>query len=179
MKGMIRSTKTAEKELRQKKPNLGSWSPMLIEEYMKDPENRKIAVEYRGDNLQYIPGDYADADLCARALLAPNSWAAIAIPYDVWTEKMARIAVRQNGRLMKYVPDRIRTFEWCCAIVAEDPLCIKWIPDPYIEKIALNGAKAYVDTPLEEIWKPIGPGYHENRGKRTEEYEALVKEISR
>ena len=175
---MIRSTKTAEAELKRKKPILFNWSPVLIDKYMSDLENRKIAVEYNGDNLRCIPGEYADSELCARALLAPNSWAALAVPNDAWTEKMARIAVSRNDKIMQHIPERIRTFDWCCAIIRTHPLCIRWIPDDFIREIAVRGAKNYDVLPLEELWQPIGPGFPANRGKRTEEYEALVKEIS-
>lgn len=171
---MYTSRKTALEQLRRRRPEINRWSQDLIDEYTKEEDYRKIIVEAWGGNLTYIPKEFIDANLCARAIICGRSGSSI--PDEMWTEKMALAAVDFDSDAIRSIPARFKTLEFMSAWILRNPsiICAWDFPKEHQQEIAIHGAKSFADGPLPS-YLGRSPGFSK---EHHEKLEAFISEIA-
>lgn len=95
--------------------------PVLLECY------ERIAIDHK-HGINRIPQAFVTTELCLK-VLPYNGYAIRLIPHEQQTKEMALSAVRDEGRAMEFVSDRLIDFELCMAAVSKTGLALRRVPN--------------------------------------------------
>ena len=109
---------------------------------MRTDKMYKLAVEYWGSNLKYLPDELKTPELCRIAVKSRGDALAY-VPENLKTEKLCRIAVKKSGDALAYVPENLKTAALCEMALNNSPYALLHIPCKFLNnklfKIAIIG----------------------------------------
>ena len=95
------------------------------------------AIKRGSYDLQYVPKKHKTLELCLTALLHVGSICFRYIPKRIKTKDFYKLALQENGFLIKYIPEDLLTKDLCRIAIRKDKSNLEYIPKNIIEKYNL------------------------------------------
>ena len=94
-----------------------------------------IAVYFNPENIQYVPDEF-QKELSAYAVKRdPKTLQYVKIEYK--TERMCTLAVLEDGLLLRFVPDNLKTIDICLFACQNNVKAIRYASQEFIENHTL------------------------------------------
>jgi hypothetical protein len=108
------------------------WALEHVPEALKTPELCLPAVGYgEGRAFKHIPELFLkNPDFC-RVVVQQEGWD-FTSKFVTWTSELCLVAVQQSCRALKYVPEKLKTWDLCLTVVKEYPNTLAYVPKKFI-----------------------------------------------